>query len=101
MGADLGGGRWRETAKARLAAEGNQGPDLRTGNVDIAGCVSRRLPHLQPISLEALRKWPLWSLDIKNAVLRATRFDREVYLRDPCKWKLRSIEIAGARVWVE
>ena len=29
-----------KTVKARLAAEGSQGPDLRKSNVDIAGCVS-------------------------------------------------------------
>ena len=38
---------WKEvdggkTAEARLVAKGNQKPDLRMGNVDSAGCVSRR-----------------------------------------------------------
>ena len=35
-----------ETVKARLAAKGYQDPDLLVGNVDIAGCVSRR-PHIR------------------------------------------------------
>ena len=30
-----------KTAKARLVAEGYQDPDLRNGNADYAGCVSR------------------------------------------------------------
>ena len=82
---------WKEvdgvkTAKARLAAKGFQGPDLRMGNVDIAGCVSCRSSHLQVVSLGALRKWPLWSLDIKNAFLQADGFDRDVLLRAPCAW---------------
>ena len=38
---------WREvdgekTVNARLVAKGYQDPDLRMGNLDIAGCVSRR-----------------------------------------------------------
>ena len=30
--------------------------DLRNGNVDIAGCVSRRSSHLRLVSLGALKK---------------------------------------------
>ena len=67
-------------------AKGYQDPDLRTGNVDITGWVSRSSPHLQVISLGALTKWPLWSLDIKNAFPQVGGFDREVYLRAPCGW---------------
>ena len=44
------------TVKARLVAEGYRGPDLRNGDVDIAGCVSRRSPHLQPIYLGESKK---------------------------------------------
>ena len=66
--------------------KGYQAPDLRMGNVDIAGCVSRRSSHLQLISLGALRKWPLWSLDIKNAFGQADGFDRDVFRRAPCGW---------------
>ena len=44
------------TVKAQLVATGYQVPDLPNGNMDIAGCVSRRLPHLQLISLSALEK---------------------------------------------
>ena len=57
---------------------GFQDPDLRDGNVDFAGCVSRRSPHLRLISLGALGKWPLRSLDIKNAFLQADGFGRVV-----------------------
>ena len=43
---------WKEAkgmkaVKARLGAKSYQGPDLRNGNVDIAGCVSRGSPHVQ------------------------------------------------------
>ena len=81
---------WKEvdgvkTVKARLVAKGFQGPDLRLGSVDIAGCVSRRSSHLQVIPLGALLKWPLWSLVIKDAFFQAAGFDREIFLRAPCE----------------
>ena len=41
----------KKTVKARLVAKGYKGPELRDGNVDIAGCVSRRSSHSQLISL--------------------------------------------------
>ena len=44
-----------KTAKARLVAMVYQNPDLRNGNADIAGRVSRRSCHLQRTSLGALR----------------------------------------------
>ena len=80
---------WKEddgekTVKARLAAKGFRDPDLRIENADTAGCVSRGSSHFRVTSLGALGKWPLWSLDIKNAFLRADGFAREVYLRAPC-----------------
>ena len=47
---------WKEvdgekTVKARTADRGYQDPDLRLGNVDIAGRASRRFSYLQLISL--------------------------------------------------
>ena len=95
---------WKEvdglkTAKAQSAARGYQDPDLRMGNVDIAGCVSGRSSHLELISLGALKEWPLSSLDIKKPFLQVDGFDREVYRRAPCErnskdsrlvWKLRA-----------
>ena len=82
---------WKEVdgwkaAESRLVAGNYQDPDLRDGNVDIAGCVSRRSPHLQLISLCALKKWPLWSLEIRNAFLQADGLGREVYLRSARGW---------------
>ena len=65
------------------------------GNVDSAACVSRRSSHLQVISLGALGKWPLWSLDIKNAFLQADGFDRGVFLRAPREWNSKE----SRRVW--
>ena len=46
----------RKTVKARSVAPGGPDPDLRDGNVDIAGCASRRSSHLQLISLSAVKK---------------------------------------------
>ena len=62
----LGG---KRTVKARLVARGLQDPDLADGLVDTSSCVSLRPSHLQAISLSALKKWKLRSLDIKNAFL--------------------------------
>ena len=94
-----------ETLKARLAANGYRDPDLRTGNVDTAGCASRRSSHLRLISLGALEKWLLWSLDIKNAFLLKGGFDCEVYLRAPRGRNTQRysprMEIAGTCVWAE
>ena len=45
MGADLERSGWRGTVGARLVAKGYQEPGPRNGDVDVAGCVSRRLPH--------------------------------------------------------
>ena len=55
---------WKEvdgvkTAEARSVANRYQDPDLRMGNVDIAGCVSRRSSHSQLIPLGALKTRPL------------------------------------------
>ena len=46
---------WKEedslgTAKARKVAKSYEDPDLRNGDVEIAGCLSRRLPHLRLVS---------------------------------------------------
>ena len=67
-----------KTVKARLEAKGYQHPDLRFGNADFACCVSSSSPHLQLTYLGVLLKWPLRSLDVKNACLQADGFDREV-----------------------
>ena len=65
---------WKEVdgkkpAEERLFAKGYQDPDIRNGNVDVAGCVGRRSLHLRLESLSALAKWKIWSLDTKNALL--------------------------------
>ena len=52
-----------------LVARGFQDPDVAAGLGDTSICVSLRSTHLQVISLSALKKWRLWSLDIKNAFL--------------------------------
>ena len=72
---------------ARLAARGNQGPDLKEGNLDFTGCVSRRPSNLQPISFGAPKKRKIWSLDSKNAALQADVCSRDVLLRAPADWE--------------
>ena len=95
--ADSGGGGWREYSQSTISGEGisrsGSAPDtaqisrlVSNGNVNTTGRARRRSFHMQLISLGALKKWPLCSLDIKNAFLRAAGFDREVYLRAPCEW---------------
>ena len=81
--------------KGRLVARGFQDPDLAAGLVDTSSCVSLRSSHLQVISLSALKKWSLWSLDIKNAFLQADPFPREVYLQAPREWCPRM----PSRIW--
>ena len=85
----------KKTVEARLAAKGYRDPDLRNGNVGIAGCVSRRSSHLQRISLGDLKKWAIWISDIKNALLEADGFGRGAPVRAPCEWNSKH----GCRVW--
>ena len=73
----------KTSAKARLVAKGFRDPALKDGLVDTSGCVSLRPSHLQVISLSALKKWRLWSLDIKNAFLQADTLRRNVFLQAP------------------
>ena len=63
--------------------------------MDTSGCVSLRAPHLKAISLSAIEKWELWSLDIKIAFLQADGFDRDAYLFAPDGWEPSRRE----RVW--
>ena len=63
--------------KARLAAKGVQGPDLRDGIVDTSGCVSLRLPNLQAISLSVIKKWKL----------AGGRLHQGCWLRAPPEWE--------------
>ena len=59
----------KKAAGARFLAKGYQDPDLRDGNVDIAGCISSRSPRLQLISARALGNLKICSLVSKNALL--------------------------------
>ena len=76
----------KRTVQARLVARGFQDPDLAEGLADTSSCVSPRSSHLQVISLSALKKWKLWSLDIKNAFLQGDPLPREDYLQAPLEW---------------
>ena len=75
-----------KTVKARLVAKGYQDPDLQEGLVETSGSVSLRSSHLQVISLAALRRWKLWSIDKKNAFLQADGFARVVFVQAPPEW---------------
>ena len=76
----------RKSVNARLAAKGYQEPDLRGGAVDTSGRVSPRSSYFQAISLCAIEKWKLWSLDIEDAFLQADGFTRVVFLQPPSEW---------------
>ena len=54
----------KKCVKAHLVAKGFQDPDLTGGLADTSGCVTLRSSHLQVVSLSAMRKWDLRSLDI-------------------------------------
>ena len=75
-----------QTAMARLAAKGFQGPGLKDAIADTSGCLSLRLPHLQAISLSALTKWKLWSVGIKDACQQADGFTRAVFSHGAPEW---------------
>ena len=64
----------KKTEQARLAAKGNQHPDLLDGNVDIAGSVCRMSPHLQLISASAPKIWKIRRADITSARPQADGF---------------------------
>ena len=80
---------------ARLAAKGRQGPDFKYAFVETSWGVSLRSPHLQVLSLGALKKWNIWRLDIMNAFQRADGFRREVFLCAPAGWVPRG----DHRIW--
>ena len=82
-GTDLAG---KRTVSAGLVTRGPQDPVLVAGPVDTSSCVRLRSPHLQVISLSALKKWKMWSLDIKNALLQLDPLPREVYLQALSEW---------------
>ena len=55
---------WKEaegekTEKAPLVAKGYQDPELRDGDVDIAGCEGGRSSYLRLISLGAPKNWKI------------------------------------------
>ena len=69
----------QESVKERLVGKGYQVPDLRGGIVDASRCVSHRSSHLQVISLCALKKRKLRTLDAKDALLQVDGFTRDVF----------------------
>ena len=75
-----------QTAMARLAAKGFQGPGLKDAIADSSGCLSLRSPHLQAISLSAPTKRKLWSVGIKDACQQADGFTRAVFSHGAPEW---------------
>ena len=73
----------QKTAKARLAAEGQQVPDSEHGIVETRGDVSLRPPQLHAISLSAITNWRLRSPATEDAFLQADGFGRGVSVRAP------------------
>ena len=73
-------------AKARLAAKGFQGPDLKAGLAEAWARVSLRSSRPHVASTSALTEWKLRSLDIRDAPSQAGSFDREACPRVPLQW---------------
>ena len=73
----------QKAAKARLAAEGQQVPDLEHGLVETSGDVSLRPPQLHAISLSAITNWRLRSPVTEDASLKADGLGRGVFARAP------------------
>ena len=71
----------KRDAKARLAAKGRQGPDLKAGLAETSACVSLRSSHLRVASMSALRKWKPRGPDIRNAAPQADGLNWGVWLR--------------------
>ena len=82
----------KRAAKARLVARGFQDPDLANGLFDTSSCVSLRSSHLQAISLSALKKRKLRTLDIKNASCRL------IPLLEKFIFKLRRSGVRATRI---
>ena len=55
--------------------------------MDTSGCLSLRSSRLQANPLSSLKKWKLWSPDIKNAFPDADGFTRDVFLHAPPEWE--------------
>ena len=72
--------------KARFAAKGCREPDLRGSPVETSGRARLRASRPQVISRGALKRWNIWSLNIKNALSQADGFGREVFVRAPLGW---------------
>ena len=85
----------KKRVRARLVPTGFEDPDLREALVDTSGCVSLRSSHLRALSLSAVRKWELWSLDIKHAFLQEDGCTRGVFLQAPSGWE----PLRSDRVW--
>ena len=68
---------------ARLLAKGSQGPDLGEGLAGTSGRMGFRPSHLRVASMRAPEDRKLRSLGIRNANLRATRSNREVFVGFP------------------
>ena len=93
----------KKDVRARLAAKGYQGPDLRAWCVGASGRVSLRSSRLQGMPLGASKKLEIRISDVKYALLRADGFGREVIVRAPGEWvsgdARRMWKFAGRSVW--
>ena len=57
-----------------------EGPHLQHGVVETAGRVCPRASHLQLISSRTVKKWGIWSLDIKSAFVQTGSLCRDVFV---------------------
>ena len=73
----------KQERRTCLVAKGHQDPCVKDGSVDALWCASLGSSHVWAISVGALKKWGIWSLDFKNAFLKADGFGRGVFPRSP------------------
>ena len=76
----------KKDAEAPLVARAYRRPDLKKGFAETRAHVSLRSSHHQVLASNALSKWSIWNLDIKNTFFQVGGFQREVCLRAPGDW---------------
>ena len=73
----------KKDVKARIVENAYHGLDSKNATVNASEYVHPRSSHPPATSLGALKGWAAWTLDIRNALLRADGFGRDAYLHAP------------------
>ena len=76
-------GGWQQGRQGPLRGKCQPRPRLENATVNASECVRPRSSRPPATSLGALKEWAAWTLDIRNALLRADGFGRDAYLHAP------------------